>query len=158
MSRSPQVGDIVEIKKYSSEGMELATVIRVVEGGDFYVESDSWGPNWRSPECEGDVKNYWGWPNPETSSIHIVDIPEALLQTPIDTAFELVPPTALKQVAQVLKTGAAKYGENSWRKIAQKDHLSHALKHIYAHLAAEKTGENDLVNAVCRLLFSIEVE
>jgi len=44
---------------------------------------------------------------------------------------------------------------DNWKKIPQKDHLNHALAHIFAHLSGD-TGDDHLNNATCRLLFAVE--
>lgn len=76
----------------------------------------------------------------------------------IKTALTLIPPKALLRVGAVLKPAAEKYGIDNWRNIEQRSHLDHALEHIYAYLAGEETGEDDLVNATCRLLFALETK
>lgn len=67
----------------------------------------------------------------------------------------LLPPRAILTVAGVLAEGAAKYGDDNWRKIAQKDNLDHALTHIFAHLAGDRSDDH-LSHAACRVLFAME--
>lgn len=72
------------------------------------------------------------------------------------TRFDLVPPFALARIAQIIKTGADKYGENNWKKIEVRDNINHAICHLYAFLASD-TNEDHLGNASCRVLFALEL-
>lgn len=78
-------------------------------------------------------------------------------QAKIESAPDLLPPKAILEVSTILKYGEDTYGANNWRKIPQKDHLRHALRHVFMYLAQDKT-ENHLGNATCRLLFALETE
>lgn len=84
-------------------------------------------------------------------------------QSDIGARFDLIPPLALTQVAEVLHRGAAKYGENNWRKIDTVDHVNHAIAHLYGWLAAytveqESEAVEELSHAATRLLFALELE
>lgn len=68
--------------------------------------------------------------------------------------FDLLPAEALFEVAFVLALGAEKYGEDNWKLIPVKEHINHALQHLYAYLAKDET-ENHLANAACRVLFAL---
>jgi len=68
--------------------------------------------------------------------------------------FDLIPAKELAEIALILGKGAEKYGENNWQLIPTNDHLSHALSHIYAYLAGDRS-DNHLGNAACRLLFAM---
>ena len=70
---------------------------------------------------------------------------------------DVVPPKALLAVAGVLKPGTEKYGLDNWRRIARREHLNHALVHIFAHLAGDQSDDH-LTHAACRLLFALETE
>lgn len=69
---------------------------------------------------------------------------------------DLLDPKALLETAKVLKEGADKYGAENWRLIDVDDHLNHALIHIYAYLAGDKSDEH-LSHVVCRALFALGV-
>jgi len=69
----------------------------------------------------------------------------------------LIPPLAILAESKVLKTGAEKYGEGNWKRIEIKDHLNHALQHIYAYLAGDRS-DNHLANLACRAHFALELE
>jgi hypothetical protein len=65
----------------------------------------------------------------------------------------LVPAGVFLEVAEVLKEGADKYGIDNWQRISVREHLDHALTHIYAFIMGD-VGEKHLVNATCRLMFA----
>ena len=67
--------------------------------------------------------------------------------------FDLVDPTALFALANILAVGSAKYGEFNWRGLTVNSNLNHALTHIYAHLAGD-TQDDHLGHAFCRLMFA----
>lgn len=71
----------------------------------------------------------------------------------------LVPPLVLLDVAKVLAEGKDKYGLYNYRKIPVEDHINHALIHILAHQAGDRSeGEiGHIVHAICRLLFTAEI-
>jgi hypothetical protein len=73
----------------------------------------------------------------------------------INTAPSLLPPIAVLEIGRILKAGAEKYGVDNWRNIPVRDHLDHALKHIFENLANNDPAE--LINASCRLLFAVEL-
>lgn len=76
-------------------------------------------------------------------------------------AFELLPPHALFEAAAVAKHGADKYGESfgnrNYTKIDSKSHLNHALQHIYAYLAGDKSDDH-LSHALVRLMFAVDMD
>jgi len=75
-------------------------------------------------------------------------------QSKIEHRLSLLPPEAVLRVGAILTTGAAKYGDDNWRLITQRDHLDHALRHIVLHLKGD-TNDDHLGNAACRMLFAI---
>ena len=77
-------------------------------------------------------------------------------QSRVSGRYDLMPPKALRRVAEVLATGAEKYGEWNWLKIDEKDHVNHAINHSYLHLDGDTT-EDHLANAACRALFALEI-
>jgi 5'(3')-deoxyribonucleotidase len=74
-------------------------------------------------------------------------------QSALPYRFDLVDPTVLFALAEILATGAAKYGEWNWRRIGVNDNLNHALSHIYAYLAGDHQDDH-LGHAFCRLMFA----
>ncbi len=68
---------------------------------------------------------------------------------------DLLPAAAVLSVAKILKHGADKYGEENWRLIPRRDNLNHALIHVYAYLAGDRSDDH-LEHAACRLLFALE--
>lgn len=69
---------------------------------------------------------------------------------------DLIPPKALMEIAKVLGEGAVKYGDWNWKLIPINEHINHALIHMYAHLAGD-TKETHLANAICRMMFALEL-
>lgn len=71
----------------------------------------------------------------------------------------LVPPLVLLDVAKVLSEGKNKYGLYNYRKIPINDHMNHALIHIFAHLAGDRSegSTGHLTHALCRLFFAAEM-
>lgn len=70
---------------------------------------------------------------------------------------DLFPPRALLAVANVLKLGADKYGAENWRKIPVRDHVNHALVHLFAMLAGDASDDH-LEHAACRIMFALDLE
>lgn len=75
--------------------------------------------------------------------------------------FHLLPVSALFDAAQVAMYGAKKYGETfdkrNYTKIDTKEHLNHAIGHIYAYLAGDKQDDH-LGHAIVRLMFAFDVD
>lgn len=78
-------------------------------------------------------------------------------QSDIPYRFDLLPPLSLFKIAEILKKGAEKYGENNWHKIPVNENLNHALAHIISYLAGDRQ-EDHIRNAACRILFASEVD
>ena len=77
------------------------------------------------------------------------------------TDFTLLPPNAIKLVAELLTKGLEKYPDEKWRTLSVNDHLAAALRHINAYLRGEALDEDSpshLINAATRLLFATELE
>lgn len=67
---------------------------------------------------------------------------------------DLLPPHFVLRISEVLKKGA-KYGEWNWLGIPANEHLNHALAHIFAHIAGDKS-EDHVGNAGTRIAFWID--
>lgn len=74
-------------------------------------------------------------------------------QSKVIHAMDEIPPDVLLKVAAVLHAGREKYGAGNWKRIAQRDHLNHAMVHIVKFMAGDRS-ESHLVNAICRLMFA----
>lgn len=72
-------------------------------------------------------------------------------------AFTSLDPHALFRVAGTAAAGDQKYGVDNWRGISERDHVNHALTHIYAHLAGDQTDDH-LAHAACRMLMALAVQ
>lgn len=78
-------------------------------------------------------------------------------QSRVPYRMDLMPPQATLAVANVLHSGAEKYGANNWHGIPVDDHLNHALVHMYAYLAGDKQDDH-LEHAACRALMALEIK
>jgi len=90
-------------------------------------------------------------------------------QSKLETRCDLLPASAVKEVARILKVGAERYAPDNWRLIDCNSHLNHALEHIFNFL--DKEGEyqkttavfreydrrEELSHAACRLLMALEM-
>lgn len=69
-------------------------------------------------------------------------------------ACNLLDGKAMLNLCATLKYGASRYEDNNWRRIPLRDHLNHALQHIFAYLAGN-TQDQHLDHAFCRMMFVI---
>lgn len=78
-------------------------------------------------------------------------------QTDVPYAFDTIPAKALLKVASVFKTGAEKYGRDSWKgHVTLLDNINHSIGHQYMHLSGD-VSEDHLANAACRALMALEL-
>ena len=75
-------------------------------------------------------------------------------QSKLDYRFDLMDSRAMFELAAVLSHGAEEYGVDNWRKIPSRDHINHAITHLYAHLAGD-TQDEHLSHAFCRLMMAV---
>lgn len=75
----------------------------------------------------------------------------------VPVRFDLIDGPALFSMVKVLEEGAAKYGENNWRKVPIQDHLNHLIMHAYAYLSGDKSDEH-LSHIMCRAMFAEAVK
>lgn len=78
-------------------------------------------------------------------------------QSLVPYRFDLLDPAAMFAMAHVMHTGAAKYGDDNWRRITVQEHINHAISHLYAHLAGD-TSDDHLTHALCRAMMAKAVE
>lgn len=78
-------------------------------------------------------------------------------QQKLNYRFDLIDPHAIYMLAGVLSAGAEKYGEENWRNIPARDHVNHAIEHLYAWLAGD-TNEPHMSHALTRVMFAQAVE
>jgi hypothetical protein len=77
-------------------------------------------------------------------------------QSHLPYRFDLIDARALFAMAEVLHTGAEKYGEGNWRLISIEDHLNHMIAHAYAYLAGNRDDDH-LSHSLCRATFALGV-
>lgn len=75
--------------------------------------------------------------------------------------YDLIPPCALDEIAQVLAVGADKYGADNWRAgAAWSRYFAAAMRHLWAYWRGEdldaETGRHHLAHAACCVLFLLE--
>jgi len=78
------------------------------------------------------------------------------------TMYSLLPPKALKEVADVLTYGAQKYSPENWKHVPDFDrrYTDALMRHIEAYRMGEEcdseSGKRHLAHAICCLLFLME--
>jgi len=81
-------------------------------------------------------------------------------QSRIASAFTEIPPTALFEVAKVMKLGRDKYGRHNWRQISILAEIDHAGEHLLNFLAQVETSRADptpeLAHAAARMLMALD--
>jgi hypothetical protein len=68
--------------------------------------------------------------------------------------FDLVP--GLREVAQVMGTGAEKYGEKNWMGLPPESMVNHAIRHLVLWMSGDRS-ENHAAHAACNCLMLIEL-
>jgi hypothetical protein len=79
------------------------------------------------------------------------------LQSVVEGRFDLLPPVAMFELAQVMEHGAQKYAPRNWMKISVDSHLNHLLMHVFAYLAGDRQEEH-LTHALARAAMAVEIE
>lgn len=70
---------------------------------------------------------------------------------------DLIPALAVLRESEVLAGGAIKFGEKNWENITIPEHLNHALQHIFAYLAGDRSDDH-LANLACRAHFALDLQ
>lgn len=81
--------------------------------------------------------------------------------------YDLIPPFALKRIAERFSLGAAKYGDNNWMKGVNDrefilDRLNHAVEHLYnvingIHHPVD-SNDDDLAAVILNCIFAMAYE
>jgi len=80
------------------------------------------------------------------------------------TRYNLLPPRALKEVADVLTFGAEKYAVGNWRYVDEPHdrYLSAAMRHIEEYRSGttpdDETSLHHLAHAICCLMFITDID
>lgn len=74
-------------------------------------------------------------------------------QSEVPYRFDLIP-ESIFSLASIFYEGAKKYAPNNWRNISRRDHINHALTHIFAHNVGD-TQDDHLEHAFCRLAMAL---
>lgn len=75
-------------------------------------------------------------------------------QSKVAYRMDLLDPYAMFELGFILEQGAKKYGDNNWHKISRREHLNHALVHIFAELMSNEDDDH-IGHALCRLMFAV---
>lgn len=70
---------------------------------------------------------------------------------------DLLDPVAILVIANVMHEGCKRHETDGWRRLQVKEHVNHALTHIFLHMAGSKT-EDHLGRALTRLMMAVGVE
>lgn len=71
-----------------------------------------------------------------------------------DLRFDLLPAVEIAEIANVLGKGAIKYGDDNWKGISTASHLNHAMQHIFAYIAGDRSDDH-LSHAATRCIFAM---
>jgi len=86
-------------------------------------------------------------------SIWMGCLPVAEYESKSLSRFGVIGAKAVFDLAEILATGATKYGEENWRQIPWRDNLNHAITHAFAHLAGDDQDDH-MGHAFCRAMFA----
>ncbi len=103
---------------------------------------------WSKPDRYGDD---------EPKEPEIVTHPDGGKHRPCSGDLTLFPPESILAASVVLERGAAEYGVDNWRKLPLREHLRHALAHVYLWLSGNR-DEPHLTHAMLRLSFAAALE
>lgn len=106
------------------------------------------------------MNNIWEDEDISTIKSNIITNEHGAKQSRVDERLDLIPTRAVLAIGRVLAEGEGKYpaidGRPNWELIPTREHVNHALVHLYKHLSGD-VGEEHLTHAVCRLLFALEL-
>ena len=74
---------------------------------------------------------------------------------------DLISPSTLLEIGEVLAYGAKRYGDNNWKKVAQERHYAAALRHLnkfWSGKILDKSGYHHLIHAITDLMFVYELD
>ena len=70
--------------------------------------------------------------------------------------YDLIPACGMSRVAQAMGRGAERYGEENWHGLTVSNCLNHAIRHIFMHIAGDKS-EDHLGHAAANLLMACDL-
>jgi hypothetical protein len=73
--------------------------------------------------------------------------------------FDLIPSLGIRDVALIMGFGLIQHPEEEWKQQTDKEHIDHALSHIFAYLANMPRDVNDiddLAQAATRLIMACD--
>ncbi|NCB97236.1 MAG: hypothetical protein EOM36_02600 [Bacteroidia bacterium] len=78
--------------------------------------------------------------------------------------YDLVPPAAIKAIAEILTFGANKYAPNSWQTVTDGEtrYIAALMRHFEAYRAGEdfdpESGKSHLAHCLCNLTFLLHFQ
>jgi hypothetical protein len=79
-------------------------------------------------------------------------------QSRSDSRADLLPPSAVLRITEILKQGAEVYGVDNWKKINPRIHVGRALVHMLKWMEGKDCTEDHLSHAATRLLFALDLQ
>ena len=70
-------------------------------------------------------------------------------------AIESLTDEPLTAIASVMEAGLKKYPRNNWKKVPCKDHINHALCHLYMAIHGDEQDEH-VEHAICRIALAYD--
>ena len=121
---------------------------------EYTFDEDVWSAYFNRTEedlTELRQSNIW---SSASSKAETVTYDNGASESKTELRFDLIPPDEIATIAKVLGQGAIKYGEDNWKALPTWTHLNHALQHIFAYLANDKSDDH-LSHAATRLIFAM---
>ena len=117
----------------------------------YVFDEDVWDAYFNRTEPQKERVDIWSsaTPNAET-----VTYDNGASESKTELRFDLIPADEIATIAKVLGQGAIKYGDDNWKGLPTWTHLNHALQHIFAYLANDKSDDH-LSHAATRLIFAM---
>lgn len=75
----------------------------------------------------------------------------------VEERFDLVPPDAMLAVAKAMGEGAAKYGNENWRRLPIDNIVNHAVRHVFLWMSGDRS-EDHLGHAAAGMLMAKDME
>jgi len=125
-----------------------------IQGNGYIFDGDVWTEYFNNVEedlTELRQSDIW---SSASSDAETVTYDNGASESKTELRFDLIPPDEIATIAKVLGQGAIKYGDDNWKALPTWTHLNHALQHIFAYLANDKSDDH-LSHAATRLIFAM---
>ena len=122
-----------------------------LQDSGYVFDEDVWSAYFNSTEPHKERVDIW---SSASSDAETVTYDNGASESKTELRFDLIPADEIATIAKVLGQGAAKYGDDNWKGLPTWTHLNHALQHIFAYLANDKSDDH-LSHAATRLIFAM---